>query len=189
MQKFVQSLDSLSGLLVILGLCAAGLAAGAVIFCVCGKKDRLTPLLVALAFAELACVFLVLVQGVEEMEGADSSSRLMPRLWAWPLLLTSGVQIGRIWRAEKAPSPQGGKIGRVFLTFLAAALAVSQFKTLGFFLSTSVMLVVLMLFFGERRFSVVVGSAAFWLLFSWLVFYKLLMINLPTGTLFSGLLA
>ncbi|MGI6075724.1 MAG: tripartite tricarboxylate transporter TctB family protein [Pyramidobacter sp.] len=189
MQEFVQSLDSIPGLLAVLGVCAAGLVVGAAVFCACGKKDRLAPLLVALAFAELACAFLFLVQGVEEMEGADSSSRLMPRLWAWPLLLASIVQIRRIWRAEKCDSAQGGRIGRVVLTFLAAALAISQLKRLGFFLSTTAMLVVMMLFFGERRPVVIASSAAFWLMFSWLVFYKLLMLNLPTGTLFAGLFA
>jgi hypothetical protein len=47
------------------------------------------------------------------------------------------------------------------------------------------MLVVLMLVLGERRFLLIAGMSAGWMLFTWLVFNKLLLLGLPVGTLFA----
>ena len=51
--------------------------------------------------------------------------------------------------------------------------------------SLLLMLAVLMLVLGERRFLLIAGMSAGWMLFTWLVFNKLLLLGLPVGTLFA----
>jgi hypothetical protein len=189
MQELAMSLNNVRGLCIIIGVCAAVLAAGAVIFCACGKKDRLGQLVVALGFAVLACAFIFMIQGVEEIEGTDSSSRLVPYLWAVPLLFVSLVQLVRIWRSDSVKPVQFGSVSRVILTFIIVAASISQFRTLGFFVSTALMIILLMLLFGERRFLVIAGTAAFWVVFTWVVFNKVLLMSLPAGTVFASLFA
>ena len=189
MQELAMSLNNIHGLCVILGVCAAVIAAGGLIFRACGKGDRLGQLLMALALAVLAGAFIFMTQGIEEMEGANSSSRLVPYLWSVPLLFISLVQLVRIWRLDTVKPVQFGSVGRVLLTFIIVAAAISQFRTLGFFVSTTLMIVLLMLLFGERRFAVIAGTAAFWVIFTWAVFNKVLLMSLPAGTVFASLFA
>jgi hypothetical protein len=73
----------------------------------------------------------------------------------------------------------------VFIVFAVVCAAIMSFKTLGFFVSTGAMLAVLMLVLGERRLVLIASMSAGWMLFTWLVFNKLLLLGLPVGTLFA----
>lgn len=187
MQELVLSLNNPRGLGVIVGVCAAVLAVSALFFVVCGKKGRLGSLLVSTAFVELSAVFVFLTSGLEEMEGMDSIAKLMPYLWSTPLLALSLFQLFRTWRAPAVKAVGYGRIDKVFLAFAIVAAAISQFNTLGFFVCTATMLVLLMLLLGERRILLILGTAACWVLFTWFVFNKVLLLGLPAGTLFSKL--
>ncbi len=179
-------LRDVRGLAILLCVCVLILAVGAGIFSICGKRDRLGPLLLALAFVELSCVFIFMTFELEEMDGMESSSKLVPYLWSIPLLCVSVIQFIRVWRSKKTGHAGHGRLDKVFFTFLVVAVTIYQFRTLGFFLSTTAMLVLLMLLFGERRIILIAGTAVFWVLFTWLVFNKLLLLGLPSGTLFAS---
>ncbi|MDY2648570.1 MAG: tripartite tricarboxylate transporter TctB family protein [Pyramidobacter porci] len=187
MQELALSLNNPRGLGMIVGVCAAILAVSALFFVVCGKRDRLGALLVPTAFVELSVVFIFLTNGLEEMGGMDSSSKLMPYLWSLPLLAVSLFQLIRTWRAPRLKAVGHGRVDKVFWAFAIVAAAISQFGTLGFFVCTAAMLALLMLLLGERRILLILGTAACWVLFTWFVFNKVLLIGLPAGTLFSKL--
>ena len=106
-------------------------------------------------------------------------------LWGIPLLLVSVLQLIRVWRAPSIKAPKHGRLDKVFIVFVVVCAAIMSFKTLGFFVSTGAMLAVLMLVLGERRFLLIAGMSAGWMLFTWLVFNKLLLLGLPVGTLFA----
>lgn len=189
MQSLARSLDNTGGLFVIVGACIAVLAIFAAIFLLCGKKDRIGTLLMELFFIEISGVAIFMALGLEEIEGSESSSKLMPLLWAVPLLFVSVFQFFRHWNAESVKAIKHGRFDKVFFTFAVACLAISQFRFLGFFLSTSIMLVLMMLLLGERRVLLIFSTALFWGLFAWFVFNKVLLLNLPAGTLFTSLFA
>ena len=175
---------NLSGLCTLLGASAALMLLVA-LFCVfCGKKDRLGSLLVALFFIEIALTFLFLTNGLEEMDGMERSSKLMPYLWSIPLLVSGLWQFIKLWRAPSVKAAGHGRLDKVFLVLVVLFLTVSLFNTLGFFVSTGAMLVLIMLILGERRFLLIFGTAAVWMIFTWLVFNKALLLGLPTGSLF-----
>ena len=59
---------------------------------------------------------------------------------------------------------------------------------MGFFLSTGLMLLILMLLFGEHRVSLIAGTILCWEVFTYVVFNKVLLLGLPMGTLLSSVL-
>lgn len=189
MLSLARSLDSSSGLIAILGVGAAVLGLCAVVACLCGKKDRVGTLLMELFFIEVSGLAIFMALGLEEIEGAESSAKLMPLLWAPPLLCVSVFQFVRHWTAVSASAVRHGRFDKVFLTFAVAAITISQFQLLGFFLCTSIMLVVMMLLLGERRFLLIVATAALWGFFAWFAFNKVLMLGLPAGTLLISIFA
>lgn len=187
MQELALSLNNPCGLAVIISACTAILAVAALFFAACGKKDRLGSLMVLTALIELSVVFIFLTNGLEEMEGMDSSAKLMPYLWSLPLLAVSLFQFFRTWRAPHDKSVGHGRLDKIFFAFTIASVAVSQFNTLGFFVCTATMLVLLMLLLGERRIFLILGTVACWVLFTWFVFNKVLLLALPAGTFFNNL--
>ena len=189
MQSIARSLDNTSGLIVVIGVCAAILAIFSAIFIMCGKKDRIGTLLMELFFVEISCVAIFLALGLEEIEGSESSSKLMPLLWAIPLLCISLLQFFRNWNAANVKAVKHGRFDRVFIAFVIAFLTISQFHFLGFFLSTSIMIVLMMLLLGERRAHWIIMTALLWGIFAWVTFNKILLLNLPAGSLFTSLFA
>lgn len=103
------------------------------------------------------------------------------------LVLSLNNPLFRTWRAPAVKAVGYGRIDKVFLAFAIVAAAISQFNTLGFFVCTATMLVLLMLLLGERRILLILGTAACWVLFTWFVFNKVLLLGLPAGTLFNKL--
>ena len=185
MEELASSLNNIKGLATIVGAGALLLIAALFVFSACGKKDRLGPLAMAFVMMEVAAAFLFMTRGIEVNDFMDSNPRLMPSLWGIPLLLVSFLQLIRVWRAPDIKTPKHGRIDKVFIVFAVVCAAIMSFKTLGFFVSTGAMLAVLMLILGERRFLLIAGMSAGWMLFTWLVFNKLLLLGLPVGTLFA----
>ena len=185
MEELASSLNNIKGLATIGGAGAALLIAALCVFAACGKKDRLGPLAMAFVMMEIAAAFLFMTQGIWGNDFMDSNPRLMPSLWGIPLLLVSFLQLIRVWRAPDIKTPKHGRIDKVFIVFAVVCAAIMSFKTLGFFVSTGAMLAVLMLILGERRSLLIAGMSAGWMLFTWLVFNKLLLLGLPVGTLFA----
>lgn len=185
MEELASSLNNIKGLAAVVGAGAALLILALCVFAACGKKDRLGSLAMAFIMMEVAGAFLFLTQGIEVNEFMESSPRLMPQLWGIPLLLVAILQLIRVWRAPLVKAPKHGRLDKVFIVFAVVCAAIMSFKTLGFFVSTGAMLAVLMLVLGERRFVLIASMSAGWMLFTWLVFNKLLLLGLPVGTLFA----
>ncbi|MDY3868114.1 MAG: tripartite tricarboxylate transporter TctB family protein [Pyramidobacter sp.] len=185
MQELAVSISaSFSGLCTLVGVGFGVLFLVGLLCVFCGKKDRIGSLLIAFFFMEVALAFLFLTYGIEEMDGMESSSKLMPTLWSVPLLVSGLWQFIKVWRSSEVKDSGYGRLDKVFLVLVVLFLTVSLFNTLGFFVSTGAMLVLIMLILGERRFVLIAGTAAVWMLFTWLVFNKALLLGLPTGSLF-----
>ena len=185
MVELAASLSDFKGLCVITGAAAAVMVLMALFCALCGKKDRLGSLLVSFFFIEVALAFIFLTNGLEEMDGMESSSKLMPYLWSIPLFLAGLWQFVKVWRAPSVKPAGYGRLDKVFYVIAVLFLTVSLFNSLGFFISTGAMLVLIMLILGERRLTLIFSVAAVWIVLTWLVFNKALLLGLPTGSLFA----
>ncbi|MDI9369860.1 MAG: tripartite tricarboxylate transporter TctB family protein [Synergistota bacterium] len=133
----------------------------------------------------LAFVFLLLSFGVEEIEAVGSSARIAPRLWAAGLALFTLDQLWRIFQGNAPEDPATGDVKRVLLTACIVALSLWGMNTAGYLVSSSGMILLLLLLFGERRIPVLLALSGGWAAFSWYVFVRLLHISLPSGILFG----
>ena len=133
----------------------------------------------------LSFAFFLLSFGIEEIEAVDSSARMAPRLWAAGLAFFTLLQLHWIMRGRSPEDPEVGDIKKVMLAFAIVAFSLWGMNIVGYLISSGGMILLLLLLFGERRLTVLVSLAGGWVLFSWFVFMRLLMLSLPVGVLFG----
>ncbi|MDO5115335.1 MAG: tripartite tricarboxylate transporter TctB family protein [Synergistaceae bacterium] len=169
-------------------LCTTGtllLALAARFSAASGKGDRLDSLMAAFFFIELSSAFILLSFGFDGAEEAESDPALVPLLWGVSLLICSVTQFIRIWNKKDYKPIRYGHFGRVAAVIAVVAVTIALFNTLGFFLSTGAMIAALMFLMGERRIVLVCAAVSLWIFVTWAVFNKLLLLGLPTGSLFQ----
>ena len=142
------------------------------------KRPYFGEILVPCGLIALALLFLAVTFRFPTEEAGPS---VVPRLWIfWTCVLCGGI-LWQVWRGKAKPDPRPGRLG--FLLLISTLLIVYYFAmlTAGYFLSTFIFLALLMHILGYRRKAVIVAVAAGWVLFSYVVFYRLLYIQLPLG--------
>ncbi len=105
----------------------------------------------------------------------------IPRLWIFWLVLFSAVLVGFCVTGKAEKDSKGGRIG--FLA-LAISLVIGYYFAmdyLGYFLSSFLFLALLMYMLSYRKPLIIMLVCSGWVLFSYLIFYKLLYIQLPLG--------
>lgn len=118
---------------------------------------------------------------------SGATPRTMPRLWALLMLL---ISIGAFYAVIK-----GGKEDEKFnrwafalLVAVGSIFSVLMFKYIGYYISSALFILVVMIAMGEKNKWQLILTPIVWCVFTYLVFYKLLYIKLPFGTLFSWLI-
>jgi hypothetical protein len=133
----------------------------------------------------LAFVFFLLSFGLEEIEAVGSSARTAPRLWAAGLAFFTLDQLCRTLLGRAPEDPKTGDIRRVLLAAAVVAFSLWGMDIVGYLISSGGMILLLLLLFGERRIVVLLSLTGGWILFSWLVFIRLLHLSLPAGVYFG----
>ena len=146
----------------------------------CAARVALPLLCVAGGGVVLAMTFAFPV--VEEA-GPD----LVPRLWI-ALLTLVGLSIAWTeWRRPPPDSKPDRRHVRQVLRFsILLVLYLVMLPWIGYLVTTGLFLVTAMIMLGERRPVTVLGVTVGWLVFSYLVFVKLLYVQLPAGRLLGG---
>jgi len=113
--------------------------------------------------------------------GEEAGPALVPRLWIFWSIVLSGTLLLFCFTGTSDKDPKSGRLG--FLALGVGLTIVYYFciGTLGYFISSFVFLAVLMYMLSYRKPVVVILVCSGWVLFSYLVFYKLLYIQLPLG--------
>lgn len=113
----------------------------------------------------------------------EAGPALIPRLWIFWSLLLSGALLLFCITGTADKDPKSGRLG-----FLAMGICITityyfLIDFLGYFISSFVFLAVLMYMLSYRKPLTVILVCSGWVLFSYLVFYKLLYIQLPLGVI------
>ncbi|MGN1190919.1 MAG: tripartite tricarboxylate transporter TctB family protein [Candidatus Ornithospirochaeta sp.] len=119
---------------------------------------------------------------------SGATPRTMPRLWALLMLL---VSVGAFFAIIKKSAKEDEKFNRWVFALLVAVgsiFSVIMFKYIGYYLSSAIFILVVMLAMGEKNKWQLILTPIIWCVFTYLVFYKMLYIKLPFGTLFSWLI-
>ncbi|GAB1400824.1 hypothetical protein MASR2M79_19960 [Aminivibrio sp.] len=173
------------GLLATLGGMLVVLAAAFAAFRGPGCASIRVRLMLCISLLYIAFVFFLLSFGLDEIAAVGSSARTVPRLWAAGLALFSGVALRRALKGKAPADPEKGDVRRVLAAAAIVAFSLWGMDIAGYFLSSAAMIILLCLLLEERRPGVYLSLTGGWLLFSWLVFSKLLTLGLPSGILFG----
>jgi len=113
------------------------------------------------------------------MEEAGPSQ--IPRLWIFWAVLLSGILLLFCITGSADPDPKSGRLG--FLALGIGLLIVYYFaiEFFGYFISSFIFLAAIMYILSYRKVLIIVLVCSGWVIFSYLVFYKLLYIQLPLG--------
>jgi len=149
-------------------------------FAVCrsGKKEYLGNILLPCGLIALSILFFAITFSFpEEDVGPDA----VPNLWIFWTILLSLVILYQIRRGTVAPDPELGRVS--FLIMIIGLLVAYYFamQIAGYFLSTFLFLVLLMHILSYRKKLIIYLVAGGWVVFSYVVFYKILFIQLPLG--------
>ena len=118
---------------------------------------------------------------------AGATPRTMPRLWA---LLMTLASIGAFFAIIKDDNKEDEKFNKwafALLVGVGSIFSVILFQYIGYYLSSAIFIFVVMIAMGERNKLQLVLVPVIWCLFTYFVFYRMLYIKLPFGSLFEAL--
>ncbi len=93
----------------------------------------------------------------------------------------------RTFKRQEKVAANGPRMDIVlmFIGFLVVYLLIMNY--VGYFISTFLFIVVGMIYLGYKNHKVTLIVATSWILFSYVIFYKILFVSLPIGKLIEGL--
>ncbi len=108
---------------------------------------------------------------------------MIPRLWISCLVVLCSALLFFTIQGKADKDPKAGRIGFVLLGIGCMAAYFFAIQTIGYFISSFIFLAGMMYLLSCRKPLVIVLVSTGWLFFSYVVFYKLLYIQLPLGFL------
>ena len=119
---------------------------------------------------------------------SGATPRTMPRLWAFLMIPASiGAYIAILKKDNKSDTPFDRWVFAL-LVALGSIVSVMLFQWIGYYLSSAIFIVTVMIAMGERNKLQLILTPVIWCIFTYFVFNKFLFISLPVGSLFKGLL-
>lgn len=112
----------------------------------------------------------------------------MPRVWAAALVPVAVLAFVSILNLSSAPDKPFERWQMVVLVIAAVFSSVYLFDYIGYYISSALFLVLMMVMMRERKWTRLVLVPAVWCAFTYLVFEKLLYMSLPQGQWITALL-
>jgi putative tricarboxylic transport membrane protein len=140
----------------------------------------------------LAAVYFYATAQIPSLDIGDPlGPRAFPRLLGIGLLATAGMLFMEMWKAKKAGEPKDeGREPHDYHHYVIVGAAVvwtglyfAVFEWLGYILSTAVYLIVLTAYFNRGKWTANVLTSVLFCIGGYLMFSKLLEVNLPRGIL------
>jgi len=112
---------------------------------------------------------------------------VVPRLWIFALVPLSLLLLVKTLRNKEGVEQAGPRVDIVltFIGFLVVYLLVMNY--VGYFLSTFIFMITGMIYLGYKNIKVMLITSGTWIVFSYIIFYKILFVPLPLGKWFEGL--
>jgi hypothetical protein len=159
-----------------------GLAIGLLTVGLLIRFSRMRPylgnVLIPCCLIAVCLVFLVITFGFRVEEAGPA---LIPRLWIYMILVLSGIILWQVFHGKDEVVPRIEKPGLLALVVVALIGYFVAMSYLGYFLSSFFFVALLLNMLSYRKKVLIYVIAGGWCLFSYLVFYKLLYIQLPLG--------
>ena len=149
------------------------------------KKKYLGRIALPLFFIELSVLFLIMTLSFHKRDEIGPS--VVPRLWIAILIALNIYLIIRTLLDKDEPDPKFGRIDTVLLFFGIVVVYLILTPLIGYFISTFIFLFIGMYVLSYKKIVTMVTISGGWLLFSYLIFFKLLYVPLPQGRLIEAI--
>ena len=119
---------------------------------------------------------------------SGATPRTMPRLWAFLMIFASIGAYIAILKNDNKPDAKFDRWVFALLVALGSIVSVILFQWIGYYLSSALFIVTVMIAMGEKNKLQLILTPVLWCVFTYFVFNKFLFISLPVGSLFKGIL-
>ena len=119
---------------------------------------------------------------------SGATPRTLPRLWAFLMLLASIGAYIAILKKDNKPDEGFNRWVFALMVGLGSIVSVVLFQWIGYYLSSAIFIVTVMIAMGERNKLQLILTPIIWCIFTYFVFNKFLFISLPVGSLFKDLI-
>ncbi len=119
---------------------------------------------------------------------SGATPRTMPRLWAFLMIFASIGAYIAILKKDNKPDAKFDRWVFALLVALGSIVSVILFQWIGYYLSSALFIVTVMIAMGEKNKLQLILTPVLWCVFTYFVFNKFLFISLPVGSLFKGIL-
>lgn len=150
------------------------------------KRKMLGRIMIPVFFIFLSIIFYVISFSFPNNEEVGPS--IVPRLWIFLLVPLNIFLLVGIFRNDKQIEEQKDNMAIVMQFVGLLILYLLSIFYLGYFISTFAFLFVGIYILGYRRYFVMTAISLGWLLFSYIIFYRLLFVPLPVGKLIEILM-
>lgn len=111
----------------------------------------------------------------------EAGPAVVPRLWIFWSVLLAGLLLVFCFSGKTDKDPRSGRLGFLLTGIILTIVYFFAIEILGYFISSFLFLALLMYLLSYRKPLVVFLVCSGWVLFSYIIFYKLLYIQLPLG--------
>ena len=120
---------------------------------------------------------------------SGATPRTLPRLWAFLMALASAGAYAAILRKDNKPDKGFDRWVFALMVGLGSIVSVLLFQWIGYYLSSAIFIVTVMIAMGERSKLQLILTPILWCVFTYFVFYRALHIKLPLGYLYEHFIA
>lgn len=175
------------GLAIMLAVLTVATVASAVI--VSRSKMRIRTGTVALGsfFVSLGIFVLVLSESLQQSAFSGNEAAMIPKLWASILIPASLFMIFRAVKGIDEDPENFGRLDKVAAVIAALVISTALIEYFGYFLCTSAFVFICMFILGYKKYFTMTVISASWAAFAYFVFYKLLYVSLPLGSIIKAI--
>ncbi len=174
MQYFSQG----TGLIIWTLLLMAGFIGTGLAFRFSARREWTGQALLPTTLMTMALLFLAITF---DFPSEQAGPALIPRLWIFCIIALCSTMLFFVISGNADKDPKAGRIGFVLVGIGCMVAYFFAIQTLGYFISSVIFLAGMMYLLSCRKPLVIVLVSTGWLVFSYVVFYKLLYIQLPLG--------
>jgi len=139
----------------------------------------------------IGILFFIITYSFPHPSGVTDSTTdasTIPRVWFYALIPSIALALIPIFTGKETPDAKwGAGLKNVGIILAILIISVSLFQFIGYYISSALFVVVALWVLGVRNKIQLITLPLGWILFSYLVFAKVLYVRLPVGSIFSGL--
>ena len=181
--EIIKYLGKGSGFWILIICMAAVLAAAGFMINRSKLKSYTGRIIIPLFLIETAFVFGIMALGFPRATTDEVGPGVVPGLWITGILLLSVFLLVKGLLGKEEADPEWGRTEKVLVFICMTILYLIVMQIIGYTVSTLAYLIGGMMYLTYRNWKVMITISVGWVVFSYLIFFKLLYVPLPKGML------